>query len=441
MKPIVAIVGRPNVGKSTFFNRVTRRKDALVDDFPGVTRDRNYGNATWDGIDFTVVDTGGFSEAKADPFAEKVRFQLREAIDHADMIVHMLDGKGGLSPFDTDLLDLLRTVRKPVFSIVNKIDGIEKEPLLYEFYGLGIDTLYPVSAAHGYGIPDFLDDLILQFPKFDSDSAQDMTKVAVVGRPNVGKSSLINRILGKQRLLVSEEPGTTRDAIDTVCKVHGVPYLLIDTAGIRRKGRVTKKIEKFSVIRALRSLARCDVALVIMDAVEGVTDQDITIAGYAVERGCGCVLLLNKWDLVSSDHKTAKQMIDSVRHAAKFLSFAPILTISARTGIRVPRIFERIDTVFEQYTLRTGTGQLNKILEQAVARTPPPLFRGRRIKIYYATQVTVKPPTFVCFTNYPEAIHFSYRRFLVNQIRKEAGLDHTPIRLYFRKRTGRLSAG
>ena len=441
MKPIVAIVGRPNVGKSTFFNRVTRRKDALVDDFPGVTRDRNYGNATWDGIDFTVVDTGGFSEAKADFFAEKVRFQLREAIDDADMIVHMLDGKGGLSPFDTDLLDLVRTLKKPVFHIVNKIDGIGQETHLYDFYALGIDTLYPVSAEHGYGIPDFLDDLILQFPKFDSDLAQDMTKVAVVGRPNVGKSLLINRILGKQRLLVSEEPGTTRDAIDTVCKVHGVPYLLIDTAGIRRKGRVTEKIEKFSVIRALRSLARCDVALVIMDAVEGVTDQDITIAGYAVERGCGCVLLLNKWDLVSSDHKTAKQMIDSVRHAAKFLSFAPILTISAMTGIRVPRIFKRVDTVYEQYTLRSGTGQLNKILEQAVARTPPPLFRGRRIKIYYATQVTVKPPTFVCFTNYPEAIHFSYRRFLVNQIRKEAGLDHTPIRLYFRKRTGRLSAG
>ena len=288
MKPIVAILGRPNVGKSTFFNRVTRTRDALVDDFPGVTRDRNYGDVHWDGVDFTVVDTGGFLKEDEDDFAHLIRSQIDQAIEDADVIVLLMDGKTGVSPFDTDVIQMLRNLSKPVFYAVNKIDGIEKEANLYEFYGLGIDKIYPLSAAHGYGIPDFLDDLVFEIRRFISGSSsnvdRDLVKLAVVGKPNVGKSSLINRILGEERLLVSERPGTTRDAIDTVCRMNGKSYLLIDTAGIRRKGRVSKRLEKFSVIKALKSLERCDVALVVMDADEGITEQDIRVAGYAYER-------------------------------------------------------------------------------------------------------------------------------------------------------------
>ncbi len=437
MKPIVVIVGRPNVGKSTLFNRITRTKDAVVADIPGVTRDRNYGDAAWDGVQFTLVDTGGFLDADGDPFGEKVRFQLQQAIEEADVIVHILDGKSGISPFDIDLIHLLRTIEKPTFYVVNKIDGLEKEANISDFYQLGVEKLYPVSAAHGYGMHDLMDDVLSVLPETASDDSSDLKRIAVVGRPNVGKSSLINRILGEERLLVSDTPGTTRDAIDTVCEIQGTPYLFIDTAGIRRKGRVTEKIEKFSVVRALRSLARCDIALIMLDAAEGITDQDISIAGYAVDRGCGCIFLINKWDLVNSDQRLAKQFTDQLRSKAKFLNFAPILIISARTGLRVSKIFKLVETVYQQYTHRIGTGGLNKILQQATERNEPSLFRGRRIKFYYATQVAEKPPTFVCFSNYPEKIHFSYHRYLINQIRMETGLDKTPIRLRFRKRSGR----
>ena len=302
MKPIVAIVGRPNVGKSTFFNRITRTRDALVDDLPGVTRDRLYGHVNWDGIEFTLVDTGGFLRANEDDFADLIRFQIEQAIEDADMIVLVLDGKAGISPFDADLIKILREISKPVFYAVNKIDGVEKEVNLYDFYRFGIEKLYSLSAAHGYGMSDFLDDLVAVLgelgPEASLDTPKDMIKLAVVGRPNVGKSSLINYILGEQRLLVSDIPGTTRGAIDSVCDVNGKSYLLIDTAGIRRKGRVSQRLEKFSIIKALRSLERCDVALIVLDVSEGITEQDITVAGYAHERGCGCVLLLNKWDLI-----------------------------------------------------------------------------------------------------------------------------------------------
>ncbi|MDL2123034.1 MAG: ribosome biogenesis GTPase Der [Deltaproteobacteria bacterium] len=441
MKPIVAIVGRPNVGKSTFFNRITRSRDAIVDNFPGVTRDRNYGDATWNDVAFTLVDTGGFLSDDKDDFANKIRFQVLQAIEDADVIILLLDGKAGISPYDRDIVKILRTTAKPVFYAVNKIDGLEQETNLYDFYSLGIEKLYPVSAEHRYGIHDFLDDLILAFPKSDSVQTEDMIKLAVVGRPNVGKSSLINRILGEKRLLVSDIPGTTRDAIDSVCNINGKSYLLIDTAGIRRKGKVSKKIEKFSIIKALRSLDRCDVALIVMDADEGITEQDINIAGYAFERKCGCIMLLNKWDLVEKDSKTAKRYYEQLKMESKFLSFAPAITISALTGLRIPKIFKYIDEVYNQYAARITTGQLNRIMELAIKKNEPSLFRGKRLKFYYAAQVTAKPPTFVCFVNYPDAVHFSYKRYLINQIRERAGLDKTPVRLLFRQRKGRISFG
>ena len=439
MKPIVAIVGRPNVGKSTFFNRVTRTRDALVDDLPGVTRDRHYGSAVWNDVEFSLVDTGGFSDEDTDGFARQIRFQVRQAIEDADVIILLMDGKNGISPFDREILDILRGIDKPVFYAVNKIDGVEQEVNLYDFYGLGIEKLYPVSAEHRYGMTDFLDDLVRCFSGSTGEPQQDRIGLAVVGRPNVGKSSLINRILGQQRLLVSDIPGTTRDAIDSVCEVNGTPYLLIDTAGIRRKGKVSGKLEKFSVIKALRSLDRCDVALIVIDAQEGITDQDISIAGYAFERGCGCIFLLNKWDAIEKDARTAKRFIEQLRSAAKFLGFAPILTISALTGLRVHRIFPLVEEVYNQYASRLGTGRTNRILARALEKNQPPLHRGRRLKFYYTTQSGSKPPTFVFFVNYPEAVHFSYRRYLANQIRESAGLDKTPIRVIFRQRSGRMA--
>ncbi len=439
MKPIVAIVGRPNVGKSTLFNRITRTRDALVNDAPGVTRDRHYGDACWDNVEFTVVDTGGFTQG--DEFAEEISRQVRVAIKDADVIILLLDGKGGVSPFDQDVIALLRTVEKPVFYAVNKIDAAEQEIFLADFYRLGIDRLYPLSAEHRYGLTDFLDDLVRELPEIAVASPQNdlqgLIRLAVVGRPNVGKSSLINRLLGEKRLLVSEVPGTTRDAIDSICVRQGTSYLLIDTAGIRRKGKVSHKLEKFSVIKALKSFERCDVALIVMDAAEGITDQDISVAGYAYERGCGCVLLLNKWDLLAKDAKNVQKYYARLRSQAKFLNFAPALTISALTGQRVPKIFTLVDEVYAQYVRRISTGQLNKIITEATENNEPSLHRGKPIKFYYATQISTKPPTVLCFVNYPEAVHFSYKRYLINQLRERAGLDKTPIRIILRPREGR----
>jgi len=444
MKPIVAIIGRPNVGKSTFFNRVTKSRDALVENFPGVTRDRIYGDANWNDVDFTLIDTGGFTES-GDTFSPQIRLQVQLAMQDADLIVFMLDGKGGISPFDQDIIQMLRATTKPVMVAVNKIDGPENEIQMSDFYGLGIEKLYPLSAEHRYGLTDLLDDLVrvianLQ-PRSGAAADSEVVRLAVVGRPNVGKSSLINCILGEERLLVSDVPGTTRDAIDTLHRVDQKSYLLIDTAGIRRKGKVSRKLEKFSIIKSLRSLDRCDVALVIIDASEGITEQDITIAGYAHERGCGCVFLLNKWDLVEKDRNTLRRFSQELKEQAKFLGFAPALSVSALTGQRVPKIFKLVDEVYRQYGTRVGTGRLNKVFETAIEQNTPSLHRGRRIKFFYATQIATKPPTIVCFVNYPEAVHFSYQRYLVNRVRHETGLDKTPVRLFFRKRERRKFLG
>jgi len=442
MKPIVSIVGRPNVGKSTLFNRITRSRDALVEDLPGVTRDRHYGDATWDDVAFTLVDTGGFSDRDESGFTEEIRYQIDLAIEDSDAIIHMLDGKGGLSPFDDEIIDVLRSQAKPVFYVVNKIDGEEQEIGLSDFYSLGLDELYPISAEHRYGVNDFLDELVEVLPRTEVETGpEEAISLAVVGRPNVGKSSLINKILGEKRLVVSETPGTTRDAIDTICKVNGTPYRLIDTAGIRRKGKVKLKIEKFSIIKALRGLDRSDVALVLIDADEGITEQDVNIAGYAYDRGCGCIFILNKWDLVDKEETSIGDFYNALRMEAKFLSYAPVISVSALTGLRIPKIFDLVEDVYRQYSRRIGTGELNRILERATRRKEPSLHRGKRLKFYYATQATTKPPTFVCFVNYPNAVHFSYKRYLVNQMREGTGLENVPIRLIFRLRTGRIEFG
>ena len=437
MKPIVALIGRPNVGKSTLFNRITRSTNALVDNLPGVTRDRHFGDANWNDVEFTIVDTGGFSHDSKDPFSRKIGDQVQVAIADADAVIMLLDGKYGLSPFDQDMVRLLRGHQKPLFFAVNKIDGEAKEAEMPEFYALGIETLYPISAAHGYGVPDFLDAIVAVLPKSEPIKAADRINVAVVGRPNAGKSSLINRMLGQDRLVVSPIPGTTRDAVDSVVTVDHQTYTMVDTAGIRRKGKVSVKLEKFSIIKALRSLERCDVALIVIDANAGISEQDIRIAGYAHDRGCGALFLLNKWDLVAKDNHTLKKYQERVREMAKFLSFAPILTISALTGLRVRPIFKQVNAVYQQYATRISTGQVNRIVENAVGRAEPSLHKGKRLKFYYTTQVAAKPPTFVCFVNYPNAVHFSYQRYLINQIRKETGLNKTPVRLWFRQRSGK----
>lgn len=441
MKPVVAIIGRPNVGKSTLFNRITRRRDAIVDDRPGVTRDRHYGNAVWNEQPFLLVDTGGFVSGDEDQFAASIRFQVEQAVEEADAVVLVLDGKGGISPFDRDLIDWLRAVERPLFYAVNKIDGPEQEDLLYEFYALGIETLYPLSAEHGYGVSDLLDEVVKQLPPSGEETESEHIRIALVGRPNVGKSSMINRLIGQERHVVSDVPGTTRDAIDTLCEHQGQSYLLIDTAGIRRKAKVDLKLEKFSIIKALKRLERCDVALVVLDASEGVTEQDIKVAGYANDRGCGTIFVLNKWDLVDKTTHTMRQFEDQVRYASKFLNYAPVLTVSALSGQRIHKIFPLVKTLYKQYTTRIGTGQVNRIITNATTRTEPPLHKGRRLKFYYTTQISDRPPTFVSFVNYPDAVHFSYQRYLLNQLRTETGLDKIPLRLYFRQRSGRIDFG
>jgi GTPase len=435
---VVAIVGRPNVGKSTLFNRMNRRNLALVDDLPGVTRDRNYAQIIWEGKTFTIVDTGGYVTEESSGIEDLTREQIMIALDEADILLFVADAKIGLHPEDSTLVNLLRRTSKPVFYAVNKVDGPEQKRNTAEFYELGLDSIYPVSAAHGFGVGELLTDLAKSLPETIEDAGEDSDtaeiRVAIVGRPNVGKSTLVNQLLGTPRVIVSPSPGTTRDAVDTVFEQKGSRYVLIDTAGIRRKGRTREKLEKISVLRALQSIDRSHVSMILLDATEGITDQDLHIAGYIQERYRGCIIGINKWDAVEKDGKQTARFLEGVRERFRFFPFAPILTFSALNGKRVAKITPTVREVFQHYCQRVTTGILNRGLELALQHHEPPVVRGRRLKFYYATQASIKPPTFVLFCNYPDSIHFSYERYLKNQFREAFGLTKTPIRLVFRGR-------
>lgn len=437
MSPIVVIVGRPNVGKSTLFNRLSKSRDALVDDFPGVTRDTLYSSVQYDGGAFTLVDTGGVDEGVKDPLLKQVRDHVKRAIEVADSVLFMVDAREGLMPGDYDIAEILRRSQKKVILAANKVDGPEHDHLASEFYGLGVETLYPVSSAHGYGISSLVDEIVKDFPQDEFEQEDDgRIRVAVVGRPNVGKSSLINRILGRDRLLVSEEAGTTRDAVDTPFDYSGNHYLLIDTAGMRRKAKVKDKIDNLSMIKALRSLDRCHVALIMLDAERGVSEQDARICGYAFEKGRALVLAVNKWDLIKGDAEKRRSMDNAIDRQLQFIHFVPRINISALTGERVMKAFEKIDLVYGQFCRRISTPAVNKAIRDMIVRHPPPgseRSRGR-LKFFYATQVAIRPPTFVLFVNRPSMIHFSYKRFLMNQLRTRFSIENIPIRLKFKKK-------
>ena len=435
MKPVIAIVGRPNVGKSTLFNRIVRRKKAIVGDEPGITRDRNYAEAEWDGGVFLLIDTGGFEPGVNDEVALHIHQQVQLAIEEADLIIFLVDGKEGLTPTDIDIAKRLREVNKPVLHVINKIDGERQEEKIYDFYRIGVENLYPISAQHGRGIGDLLDEaLSLLPPSSEIRYNESLVKIAVLGRPNVGKSSLVNRILGNERVIVSEKPGTTRDAIDTPLKIGEKEYLLIDTAGIRRKGRISRQLEKYSVVEALKSIDRCDVAIILIDAKEGITEQDAKIAGLAHDKGRASVLVVNKWDLIEKDSYTIYKYTEDIRYNLKFIRYAPIIFVSALTGQRALKIIDLVDRVAEQYQRRVPTSELNRVFEEVILSNPPPMYRNKELKLYYTTQVSIKPPTFVIFVNYPEGIHFSYERYIVNKIRENFEFDGTPVRVFFRKR-------
>lgn len=432
---ITAIVGRPNVGKSTLFNRLSRSRDALVADQPGITRDRLYASILWKDTPLTIIDTGGFDETYDQPLLAKVREHVVKAIEEAHGIIFIVDGPQGIMPADEEMAEILRRCGKPVFLAVNKIDGPEHESLVYDFYKMGIEKAYPISAAHGYGLKALMEDIIKGVPKSMSENDNhSQIRISILGRPNVGKSSLINRILGFDRLLVSDLPGTTRDTVDTHFHWKGKDFLLIDTAGIRRRGRVKEKIEKFSMIKALRSLERCHVAVILLDAWAGIADQDARICGYAFEKGRGIILAVNKWDLVKKDADKKRILDDAVDRHLKFVSFAPRINLSALTGERVTKLFSKIDLLYGQFRRKIGTGALNRAIEEMIQDNPPPRTGRGELKLYYATQTATGPPTFVIFVNQPDKIHFSYKRFLINQLREHLGLDLTPIRLVFMKK-------
>ncbi len=433
MKPIVAIVGRPNVGKSTLFNRLLGRRKAIVDDQPGVTRDRNYGEVDRFAVPFILVDTGGFEPVTSDRLMQQMREQSQLAIEEADVILFVMDGRTGLTPADLAVVEMLRRAAKPVFYLVNKIDNDKQETTIGDFYALGSANVFTLSAEHNRGVGDLMDEVVKAFPpQRAAEADEDVTRIAVVGRPNVGKSSLVNRLLGFERVVANPTAGTTRDSVDTSFNWQQKRFVLIDTAGIRRKGKVSLQIEKYSVVDALRSIERADVALIVLNAEEGVTEHDTKIAGYAYEAGRACIFVVNKWDLPEKDNHSVGKFVDKIRMEFKYLPFAPIVFVSAATGLRVPKIMEEVERVMAFYTKRVPTAELNRVFTDAVTSHAPSIHEGRRVKLYYATQVSVKPPTFVVFTNRPEGIHFSYERYLSNKLREAFEFTGTPLRLLFR---------
>lgn len=435
-KPVVAIVGRPNVGKSTLFNALAGEMISIVKDTPGVTRDRIYADVTWLDKSFTMIDTGGIEPDSGDIILSQMREQAQIAIDTADVIVFITDVQQGLVDSDAKVADMLRRSQKPVILVVNKVDSVQKYMMdVYEFYNLGIGEPVPISAANRTGLGDMLDEIVKEFPEdLDTEEEDDIPKIAVVGKPNVGKSSLINRLLGEDRVIVSDIAGTTRDAVDAKVKWQGKEYIFIDTAGLRRKGKIKEEIERYSVIRTVTAVERAHVVVIVIDATEGVTEQDAKIAGIAHERGKGVIIAVNKWDAVEKDDKTIYKHTNRIREVLAYMPYAELVFISAKTGQRLPKLFETIDAVIENQTLRIQTGVLNEILAEAVAMQQPPSDRGKRLKIFYMTQVGVRPPTFVIFVNDKELMHFSYTRYIENKVRDAFGFHGTPLKFIIRER-------
>ena len=435
-KPLVAIVGRPNVGKSMLFNKLTGKRLSIVEDTPGVTRDRLYAQAEWRGRTFDLVDTGGIEPGTDNQILSFMREQAEIAIASATVIVFVCDIRTGMTAADQEVAGMLQRSRKPVVLAVNKMDSTgHTNPDIYEFYNLGLGDPYPVSAVHGHGTGDLLDACFEFFlPEDEDDNEDDVVKVAIIGKPNVGKSSLVNRILGQERVIVSDMAGTTRDAVDSYFEKDGQKYLIIDTAGMRKKSKVDDRVEKFSVLRATMAIERSDVCAIMIDAQEGVTEQDTKVAGLAHDAGKACIIVVNKWDAIEKDGKTMQRMEEDVRRDLSYMAYAPVLFISALTGQRVDRLFGLIDNVVNQAAMRIPTGVLNQVLADAQARVQPPTDKGKRLKIYYMTQIGVKPPHFVIFCNDAHLFHFSYQRYIENQIRATFGLTGTPVRITIRQK-------
>jgi len=437
-KPVVAIVGRPNVGKSTLFNRLVGVRKAIVEDIPGITRDRLYDVTDWAGREFIIIDTGGLRFDEGDIFSREIKLQAELAIEEADVIIFVVDSKEGIISEDEQVADMLRKSNKPVVVAANKVENFNKQLEYYEFYNMGLGEPIPVSAMHGMNTNELLDAVISKFgPVHNYQEDSDAIKIAIVGRPNVGKSSLVNAFLGKQRVIVSDIPGTTRDAIDTPFKFNGRKYILIDTAGIKKKSRIKEATEKYSIIRSLKSIERADIALVMLNATEGVIEQDKRIAGYVHEQGRANIIVVNKWDLIDKDSNTMNKFDKEIRQDLKFLSYSPIMYISALTKQRIYKVLELVDFVVEQNNRRIKTSELNQVINEAIMLNPLPGGGGKKVKILYSTQVRTSPPTFVLFSNHAEMVHFSYLRYLENVMRQNFGFEGTPIRLIIRQKASK----
>ncbi|EAD2145072.1 ribosome biogenesis GTPase Der [Listeria monocytogenes] len=433
-KPVIAIVGRPNVGKSTIFNRIVGERVSIVEDVPGVTRDRIYNSAEWLGKEFNIIDTGGI-DLSDEPFLEQIRAQAEIAIDEADVIIFITNGREGVTDADEQVAKILYRSNKPIVLAINKVDNPEMRDQIYDFYSLGFGEPYPISGSHGLGLGDMLDAVRAHFPKEEEEEYPDDTvKFSLIGRPNVGKSSILNALLGEDRVIVSDIAGTTRDAIDTTYTFDGQDYVMIDTAGMRKRGKVYESTEKYSVLRAMRAIERSDVVLVVINAEEGIREQDKRIAGYAHDAGRAIIIVVNKWDAINKDEKTINVWTEDIREQFQFLSYAPIVFVSAKTKQRLNNLFPLINQVSDNHSLRVQSSMLNDVISDAVAMNPSPMDKGKRLKIFYTTQVAVKPPTFVVFVNDPELMHFSYERFLENRIREAFPFEGTPIRVIARKR-------